>query len=82
MIFAIIYASLIFVGLIITSYCNMTYKEKEEEEWQKLQEQKRIASLKIVRCRTCGAPVHITQKCSYCNHQNQYLTTRPKCDTM
>lgn len=58
------------IGCMITAYSNSVYEEEQEQEQRKLQEQKRIASLKVIKCKTCGAPVHITQKCSYCNHQN------------
>lgn len=69
-ILAIIYVSLMFIGLIITSYCNTVYEEEQEQEWRKLQELKRIASLKIIKCKTCGASVRTTQKCPYCGNQN------------
>ena len=58
------------IGSLMVAYSDSIYDERKERELQELREQKRIASLKIVRCKTCGAPVHITQKCSYCNHQN------------
>lgn len=58
------------IGSLMVAYSNSIYDEEKERELQELQEQKRIASLKIIKCKTCGAPVHITQKCSYCNHQN------------
>ena len=58
------------IGCMITAYSNSVYDEEQEQEWRERQEQKRIASLKVIKCKTCGAPVRITQKCSYCNHQN------------
>ena len=69
-VFAIIWVALIVIGCMITSYLDSVYDEEKEQEWRERQEQKRIASLKVIKCKTCGAPVHITQKCSYCNHQN------------
>lgn len=69
-IFAIIYISLMFIGLLITPYFNSVYEEEQEQERRKLQELKRIASLKIIKCKTCGAPVRTTQKCPYCGNQN------------
>ena len=61
---------IVFIGCMITAYFDSVYDEEQEQERRKLQELKRIASLKIIKCKTCGAPVHITQKCSYCDHQN------------
>ena len=55
-----------------TMYRGATTKEKKAidmEKEQAIELIKYVKSLKVVRCKTCGASVCVTQKCPYCGNQ-------------
>ena len=69
-ILSIIIPIVIGMGGFYIVWADSEYDKELREKEQAIELIKYVKSLKVVRCKTCGAPVRITQKCPYCGNQN------------
>lgn len=69
-ILSIIIPIIIAMGGFYIAGADSEYNKELREREQAIQLIKYVKSLKVVRCKTCGASVRTTQKCLYCGNQN------------